>query len=762
MFLSMISPDPAIHRTTSHTVRACRIEQKDTQLTIANGFVKVVVDLASHSIVELAADHNGSGAYGSNLLAKGGIQLEDSAVDTNEEQTAREVWHPTIINHNAARVSVDFRSGSGQTRPDHIGVQLRLSLTDHEKGVDVSVTFPNAGNAAQPARVNFQLRQFFLMGFFQRGAIQAISGQNQFFTSRDRLLLFYTMDREYGSVAVVPHGDGAVESTLVSGDGIGFAAGLELRGGKSNDKGDAWQPGAPHDLLNANSVSLPVTIAFGLYPNDLPFPNHRTDQSIASRDDIHGDDSTAYLEAVYGSSAGILGSYIEPGSAYPTLAAPDRSYGDTFNFFDPDSWSVVNTLAYSGDPILQNEARKILERSESDMLPDGQLPHHFENGKPLYLSIAKSKQTGPNIFWLLAAIDYAGATGDDEWLRSHYPHMQKAAEWLLNKFESKVSLLKADGPLFIDVFRRDGYTLDTNVAAVWMLGRMAQVAEACGDETGAARYLDFVGKIKLGLRQNLWDGNDHFITQRNPDGTTRDFVDYDGNFAALGFGILTNQAEEVMLLRRLDGSVHTHPGGRGTWVSEKRYEKSECYGDNDGDSDVAMARIWLFDMLARVRMNDRTTFDHLLRNEEDSLLHDVWLPERYDAGGEPAHNGYYHEYPEILDMVLRQMRYGIQISGHKVTVFPFGAHEFQFRMNALQIDYDQNKLVLSVPGQGKRQFEIGGLAPHQEFKLSSGEHAVTDASGTLKFEAPAGAQISAIRISATHGQINRGRQPKSH
>jgi hypothetical protein len=745
----------SIHRATPGTLRGCTIEQRDTQLTVANGFIKVVVDLASHSIVELAADHTGSGAYRNNLLAKDGIRFDDAEID--REKVAQRSWHPTIVDRSSSHVSVDFRSQAPRDSP-----QLRLSLDRKARGVDVRVAFPDAANVARPSKVSFQLRQFFLMGLFQRGAVQFISGQKKFFTSRDHLLLFYTLDREYGSVAIVPQDDGIPESTLLSGGDTDFATGLELRARKSRDKADEWQSETLPDSANMNSTSFPVAIAFNLYANDLPFPTHRADQLISSREDLQGSESAAYLEAVYGSAAGVLGSYAEPGSAYPTLATPDRPYGDAFNFFDPDAWSVVNTLAYSGDPILQDEARKVLERSESGMLPDGQMPHHFEHGKPVYLSIAQSKQTGPNIFWLLAAMDYAGATGDDAWLRSHYAHMQKAVEWLLDKFDKNVSLMKADGPLFIDVFRRDGYTLDTNVAAMWMLRRMAETAEACGDQTGASRYRDFAEKIESGVRKNLWNGNDHFLTQRNPDGTTRDFVDYDGNFAALAFGVLKSQAEEKSLLHRLDSGVHTHPGGRGTWVSERRYEKSDCYGDNDGDSDVAMARIWLLDMLARVRMNDRITFDRLLNDTEDSLLRDVWLPERYDAGGEPAHNGYYHEYPEILTMVLREMRYGIQVSGQEVTVKPFDRQAFRFRMNALEVEYSTNKVVLTVPGRGNRRVEVGGLVQHQEFKMSSGEHVFADAEGTLKFQATAGVQVSATRVSSTKAKDQQILRQETH
>jgi hypothetical protein len=354
-------------------------------------------------------------------------------------------------------------------------------------------------------------------------------------------------------------------------------------------------------------------------------------------------------------------------------------------------------------------------------------------------------QTGPNIFWVLAATDYVAGSGDEQWLRSHYVHLRKATEWLLAHFDVEKGLLRAEGPLFIDVFRRSGYTLDTNTVAIYLLNRMAETAEAVGDSEAATRYRDFATKLKAAVYRELWNGHDHFVTQRNPDGTTRDFVDYDGNFAALAFGVLDSQADEQTLLRRLDSGPHTHPGGRGTWVSEKRYEMADCYGGNDGDSDTAMARIWWLDMLTRVRMKDQAMFDSLLGNIEGDLLRDVWMPERYDGTGAPAHNGYYHEYPEILCMALREMRYGIHVGLRDVTVHPFGPTSYRFHMGALQVDYTRDKISVQVPGSGKRRYTIDGLRPRTEYTLSTGLSVVTDIGGTLTFVASAGVPVSATR-----------------
>jgi hypothetical protein len=272
-----------------------------------------------------------------------------------------------------------------------------------------------------------------------------------------------------------------------------------------------------------------------------------------------------------------------------------------------------------------------------------------------------------------------------------------AADWVLSRYDPNEELVRADGPLFIDVFRRSGFTLDTNVFALYLLDRMSEVASFYHDQATVSRYDALRVRIRAGIFRRLWDGHDHFVTERHADGTTRDFVDYDGNFGALAFGVLPNDADARRLLARLDSGAHTHPGGYGTWVSERRYEKPECYKANDGDSDVAMARIWWLDMAARVRMGDRATFDALFERVESDLLSNVWMPERYDAQGRPAHNGFYHEYPEVLTMAMREMRYGVHVGMREVTIRPLDVQHFSLRAGGLRVDYDPERISLLVP-----------------------------------------------------------------
>ncbi|MGB8011865.1 MAG: hypothetical protein WCF68_09650 [Terriglobales bacterium] len=746
---------PSAHAAGRDPASSRRVSFSETEdrVTLSNDYLELVFDRAHHTILRLAADHTGKHKFGNNLLASEGIRFDDDAPGKSTSGVE-------VVERRPDRVIIRLKwvpMVSGRQDP----TEIKLTLGALDRGVHVQVTFPASRGIAAARSVRVALRQWFLLGLFDRGVVQYVAGQGQVFASRDRLRLFYTMDRENGSVALEPNNDSnsdIAETVLLSGDGS-FASGIELRPRASQATIDRWtsfssmRPAASYE-------SEKQTLAFQIYANDLPFPVHHAENFIAGEDKGKDDaqaqrDSAAYFTAVYGSAVGVVGSYAEPGSAYPTLASPDRPYGDAFDFFDPDAWSTVTALSYSGDPLLQAEARRILERSESFQRPDGQMPHHFEAGAPTYLSIAKSSQTGPNIFWVIAASEYAAGSGDEAWLHVHYPHLRLATDWVLAKYDPGHKLLRADGPLFIDVFRRSGYTLDTNVAALYLLDRMAEVAEFCGDAESAERYRGRRRDLYTGIRAELWNGEDHFITQRNLDGSVRDLVDYDGNFAALAFGV-PDEANARRLLHRLDAGVHTHPGGRGTWVSERRYEKEDCYGDNDGDSDTAMARIWWLDMATRVRLGDRSTFDTLLNTLESDLLRDVWMPERYDADGLPAHNGYYHEYPDIVTIVLREMRYGVHVGMRQVTIDPFGSARFDLRLGNLQVRYSPDEVSIKVPGSSTREFTVGGLRAHERYRLSTGERADTDAEGTLRFRARSGEFID-IRRSQSPARAIRSR-----
>ena len=704
------------------------IKGSDGLIILQNGYLQAAFDLVGHRIENLSADHTGAGRFRENLLANGGVSFED--VDSGNS-LAKFTLHQLAKGKQYLRAT--WTTGSALHT-------VEMSLGPYDRGIHVVARSTESNNA-----VALCSRQWLMVGIFERGVVQNVAGQAARFASHSPLRLFFTSDKTLGSVALVPQqGNSPSESTLLSG-GTPTESGIELRSTPSAGTYEQWSTASEQrSPVETESPGVPAKLgdlAFTLLANDLPYPALDRPDPIAGPEQSANRDSDAILTAAYSTAVAMLGSYQQPGSAYPTLAAPKRTYRDAFNFFDPDAWPVINTLSYSGDPLLQREARKILERSERDILPDGQLPHHFEGGKPVYVSIAKSTQSGPNLYWILAAVDYASATGDEHWLRQHYPTMKRAAEWILAHFDSTEGLLNVDGPLFIDVFRRSGYTLDTNAMTIRLMEAMAESAEACDDPASATRYGDFAKRLRAGLYQHLWDGHDHFVTERHPDGSTRDFIDYDGNLAAIDFGALHSAAEEQAVLHRIDKNPIAHPGGRGTWVSERRYEKADCYGNNDGDSDVTMGRIWWLDMLARVRLGDRATFDDTLAALEGDLLRDVWMNERYDSTGKPAHSLYYHEYPEFVTMVLRELRYGVRLGPREVRIAPFGPRRFTMHLGTLKVDYSQTDLSIEIPGGSQRSFLVGGLLPDTAYRLDEKKDLRSNSSGQLHFVARAGTPL---------------------
>jgi hypothetical protein len=200
-------------------------------------------------------------------------------------------------------------------------------------------------------------------------------------------------------------------------------------------------------------------------------------------------------------------------------------------------------------------------------------------------------------------------------------------------------------------------------------------------------------------------------------------------------------------MARMDSGPHLHPAGYGTWVSEKRYEKSDCFKENDGDSEVTMARIWWLDLLARARTRDLKSFDEQMAQLQRDLNRDVWLPERYDANGNGAHNPYYHEYPEVFAASLRQIRYGVRLTPRTLSVHPFGVSRFVLPLGDLRVEFSPERVVLHIPGKETRSIEISGLSKGKTYITSTGRKLKASEEGTVRFEAAGETAVTLTRIS---------------
>ncbi len=282
--------------------------------------------------------------------------------------------------------------------------EIKLTLGALDRGVHVQVTFPASRGIAAARSVGIIFGNGFCSGFLIGESCGVYRARPGF---PPRAIGCVSSTPWTARTGWLPWNRITIATSSMPRRGLQekrrfLPAGVELRPRASQATIDRWTSFSSMQTA-ASYESERRALAFQIYANDLPFPVHHAENFIAGEDKGKDDaqaqrDSAAYFTAVYGSAVGVVGSYAEPGSAYPTLASPDRPYGDAFDFFDPDAWSTVTALSYSGDPLLQAEARRILERSESFQRPDGQMPHHFEAGAPTLYSPSRSRARPATFF----------------------------------------------------------------------------------------------------------------------------------------------------------------------------------------------------------------------------------------------------------------------------------------------------------------------------------------------------------------------------
>lgn len=749
------SPNPATTVT---------LQQAAGRVTLDNGYVRVGFNLARPQIDLIQADFDGRSRYAANLAAPGtgdplhrsGIVLERDDPDGTAHASSAGPG-PTLAVHvltdTQHLVSVRIDGIVDDPADPAVTSSWTISLAAGERAFRLA-TQTRALRAAQVADVH--LAAYWsapdLNAWFNRGVVQMLNNPASYFASTATLQRFYSVG-SLGGGTVDVNAAGGHQTVLRSSCNIAsaaFASGLnqELAGSypvTDQWSSASWSTATPVALTPGQQWSTTATVA----ANSMNFPDGG---SLVTPDPNLPEASLqAFETSVYATAAGMLDTYALPGEAAPNLATPTRQYGDGHNFYDPDTWMIASTLLYSGDPYLQQQARTLIEKSGSAILPSGQIPHHFNGATPTYVAISGATQTGPNIFWIEAALQYAKATGDTGWLRNEMPTIEQALAFLTSRYNPALQLVNAPGPLWIDVFIRDNYTSDTNAFMVQLLRDVAGAERFLGDTAAATAHAAMADDIVTGMNTHLWAG-DHYITQLNPDGTTRDFVDYDSNLLAVAFGIAPSDRAKL-ILARVDSGSCTHAGvsagqPRPTWVSEQYYGSADTYGGNTGDSAVTMGRIGWADGHARQAVGDLTTFNNLILDPiEQQVDNATWLPERYDCSGNPAHSAYYHEYPEMAVMLMREVSYGINLGLGAATIAPFGQSSYSYHLGDVNVDYSQRHLTLNLPGSGTRDYTVTGLTPTATYLILATDRqaaerqiAHTDPRGTLTFTAPTGPQ----------------------
>jgi hypothetical protein len=611
-------------------------KQNDGSISLENGYSKFVFD-GNLVLSEIFADFNGQSQFTQNILSKP-YELEIAFASSSTCNSTVSGLDYSIVKNTDEIVELKFHSKKICESTPVISEVWTASLAKSQRFLSLNI----AGSVLKTIDVvsishGLYVQSASIYGLFDRGVVQMMNNKGKCLGSNQSISRVYWVGN--GTALDYLRDDDTSRNIVMISQGSGFEAGIQdVIAGQypriSLAMQTAWSRQCWQDAV-ATTVKEGFSWNFNirLGPNDMAFPVYLVPDA-STQPKMPTLDIQTFLMGVYPSAVGCLQSYYEGhwGTVAPTISHPDIGYDPDTNFFDPDNYITLSSMMYSGDKYLLNEVKLVLERTADTMcgigsdqderycgLPStrapvsrklstfvnkhvsngasisrtGQLMHHFVNLIPTYESIASSEQLGPNVFWSLAVINYADVSGDYDWLMTMYPYLDLSARFLVSFYESDMGMLRSPGPLWIDVLVRENYTSDSNAIAPFIFKRLAETFDALGQNKDLSQYLrEISDNVIENMNQYLWDesDNDHYITQLNMDGTTRDFIDYDANLLAVAFDVSSLERSKS-ILTRVDSGQYTHI--RGTWCCEIPYtgDANDCYivgGTVCGDSVVTL------------------------------------------------------------------------------------------------------------------------------------------------------------------------------
>jgi hypothetical protein len=751
------------------------VELRETSdsVVMRNGYLQLRFNKKHPSIDELYADYSGSGNYSN-------VNIMSHGKDVNQLHRRGIVLERAQRNHGYYRV-INYSASSKSAHNDLSVVVVRYTLDEAEiiiRGIpddsndpvfvsewrigirrqDRYFTLDIVGSMTKTTdisyvRLSFLTSQQSVFGMFDRGVEQMMNNQqNSYFASNDTVYHLYTMGGS-GSLGITPLKNERNVVLLASTYPTTFySTGFQWVIAGNFPKYDTWYSGwSPETQQTTVKNGAFYTKSFRVYANNYNFP------SFAAEKDSHSmdiEDKIAFYTGVYGSAVGSLASYQFNGKGLLRvgLQVPDFSYSPLYSFFDPDSYMQVAALLYSRDKYLFKQAKAVIENTMQYIRPDtGHVPHHFNKTEPLYKAISGAVQTGPNLFWIKASLLYVKETGDFKWLVEHIKDIRLALSFLQSLYNKEFNMIAPIGSLFMDTLIRNNFTTDSNAMMVQVLYDVSEAEDFLGDKQKAQGLRDMAMTITKSMNKYLRT-DDHYITQRNPDGTTRDFVDYDSNLLAVAWRIADLDFAR-QILKRIDSNVCSH--SRGTWISEKYYDKYNTFNGWEDDSAVTVARIGWLDAYARKYIGDSKTFFDVLYNPlRSDVIEYTWISERYNCEGVPSRHEYYHEYPEIALMMMREIKYGISIGFQTISIDPFLSDPFVYSTGDLNIRFSQSLIQVYIPVSLISQdstinYKITQLHSNTKYQIDVGHTRFekdTSSEGILEFQAKTQVDITINKV----------------
>ncbi|GBG32963.1 Hypothetical Protein FCC1311_091892 [Hondaea fermentalgiana] len=726
--LTTASAEPVACKLHDTTLRL--VHNAQGEAVLQNGFV--CLQTQRGSITSIQADFAGKAGFGANVLANQGIVLhrESSATGDAVVESGR-AEALIVLKDTATEKSIQIVHVGDEIAAENWTLSLRAESQEFVFEASGSVLADAPGTLVR----SWDFAPASIYAFYNASVVQMLNAPESAssFASRTPLQRVYALGASGSERDAVgnksidllfSHNDAPMRANTylrssVKSRGTGFVE--HLAGSAFPAGGDAsldkWTtrpaPSASSAMKKGTAWKHTVRVA----ANNFDFP-----AGAGLRKGLQHEmplrDLVIYMTALYGSPVGTLMTHanaIAPGQQVahisPTIASPKRGYAGNYNFFDPDSYLGTAALLWSHDAFLQDQVRRVIERNGDFINEKGQIPHHFIDTKPVYAAISNEIQTGPNLFWILSAFNYAKSSGNLAWLRDYMPKLRDASRFLFDMIHPQLKLASVPGSLMIDVFLRSNYTTDTNAALVFFFDEFAAAEDAVGNATGAENLRLLASQIRSGVDAHLWR-EDHYVTQWDfPSNTSfRDFVDYDANLLAASFVANASRAQQIF--RRIDGGKCQKAP---TWVSEIYYGPKDTASGNVGDSACAMGRIAWFNALARRRFGDLDTFENGILSPLMRLLEEhTWMRERLNCDGSQnvGRTLNYFEYPSVVVMLLHHVRYGVHMGYREISIEPFGPEVFALKMGQVLVEFfPQSVTRLQFPAGSEKSNVTYRLAP---------------------------------------------------
>ena len=154
--------------------------------------------------------------------------------------------------------------------------------------------------------------------------------------------------------------------------------------------------------------------------------------------------------------------------------------------------------------------------------------------------------------------------------------------------------------------------------------------------------------------------------------------------------------------------------------------------------------------------------ENILGPIQSDLLKFTWLTERYTCDGLPERTPFFFEYPCLLSMMLKEMKYGINFGLVEWRLAPIAgspgsagipaiapASPFRWAMGTTDVSHSQSRVAMRHPGAGARRITVAGLTPSSVFVATTGCGAAATHKGWTTAEGVAAWNATEVKCGLT-------------